>query len=120
MMLNLKKLTIFGIVASVFFSGIFCCCFSNTAQAEESVPSCHQTHETESSKNTEDCECDQTLAILEKESFKINPIEIVTLVSIKNQTGNETYFPIIKITNHDPPIIYDTIPLYIKHSVLRI
>lgn len=121
MKLNFKKLTILGLVTAVFFYGVFCCCFNNIAEAEEPVPSCHQTtHDTESSQNTEECECDEALAVIEKESHKINPLEVGSLLGIDCQIGSEIYLPIVKIANHDPPVIYDTTPLYIKHSILRI
>ena len=54
MKFNIKKISILGLVAMFFVSAIMCCCFTQTVQAEEPTPSCHQMeHETESPQNTE-------------------------------------------------------------------
>jgi len=108
-------------ITAVFFSAIFCCCLTDFAQAVEPVPSCHQTeHETDTSQHTEECDCDQSLAIIKKEAVLNSLLIDAIAFDIKLQTKSRIYFSPVVAVFQAPPLVYDTAPLYIKHSILRI
>jgi len=121
MKFNIKKLSILSLVALFFVSAIMCCCFTDTVQAEEPTPSCHQAeHETDSSQNIEECGCDQSMAIVKKDVALNDTLVAVATFVIEQQTGSQIYVPSFVAAYQAPPQFYDTLPLYIKHSVLRI
>ena len=122
MKLKHPKFTILFSITAVFFSAIFCCCLTDVAKAEEQpVPSCHQTTQgNELPQSAEECDCDQELAVLEQDIIKINPIEVVVLLYADTRVDYEFYLTALTFGDHAPPIIYDTSPLYIKHSTFRI
>lgn len=121
MKFSIKKLSILGLVTIFFVSAIMCCCFTHTVQAEEPTPSCHQTsQEKDSSKNTKDCHCDQSLTIAKKDVvFNTTIATIVTFV-VEPYANNQIYVSQLAVAYQASLQYYDTAPLYIKHSVLRI
>jgi len=121
MKLIIKKLSIFAFVGIFLFSVMMCCCFTNSAQAETQTPSCHQTtQDTESSQNTEECDCDQTLTIVKESPFLKDSMFQVSTISL-NELSNKHIFVFVKANVYQAPlIVYDTSPLYIKHSTLCI
>ena len=67
---NIKKLSILGLAGIFLLSVMLCCCFTDVVKAEEPALSCHQTtHDAESSQNTEECDCDQSLVTAKKITF---------------------------------------------------
>jgi len=107
-----KKSVIFVTASVVLFTAVMCCCLINPAQAKEAVPSCHQTaQETESSQNTDDCECDQSLVIIKKDVVLSNSLVKVTTLGIDQPTSNQNYFSPIVVAYHPSPQFYDTAPL---------
>jgi len=121
MKLNFKKLSILGLAGIFLFSAILCCCFTETVEAKESTPSCHQTtHDSESSQSAKECDCDHSIATTQKATFlKDSPVQVFTIILA--QLFSETSAVSAKVdVYHAPPLVYDTSPLYIKHSNLRI
>ena len=121
MKINLKKLSIFGLVAVFLISAFLCCCFTNTVEAQEPTPSCHQTtHGEQPSQETNECECDQTLATFKEATFLKNLLMQVTYVSVADFSNN-IFYVVSEINAYQaPPMVYETSPLYIKHSILRV
>jgi len=121
MKFNIKKLPILGLVGIFLLSAMMCCCFTNVVEAEELTPSCHQTeHKTDSSQNTEECGCDLSLAIIKKDVALNDTLVAVATFVIEQQTGNQFTISSFIVANQAPPQFYDTSPLYIKYSILRI
>ena len=121
MKLDIKKLSILGIVGIFLFSTILCCCFTQTVEAKELTPSCHQTtHESESSQSAKECDCDHSVATAQKATFlKDSLVQVFTITLV--QLFSETSTVSAKVdVYYAPPLVYDTSPLYIKHSNLRI
>ena len=91
------------------------------AQAEEITPSCHQTkHETESSQNTKECGCDQSLAIIKKDVSLQDTLVAAATFVIEQSTHSQMTVSSFVIAYQAPPQFYDVTPLYIKHAILRI
>ena len=118
---NLKKISIAGLAAIFLISMIACCCLTNTVEAQEPVPSCHQTtQDTESSQSTEECDCEQSLAMVKETTpLKASFLQIAT-ISLDQSSGNYSFISTKTGAYQAPPQFYDTSPLYIKHSTLRI
>ena len=121
MKFNLKNISSLGLIALFFVSAILCCCLTDTVQAEESTPSCHQTtHESGSSQSAEDCDCDYSLSTAQKATFLKSSLVQVSTVSL-DQLFSDDRFVSEKVNVYQAaPLVYDTSPLYIKHSNLRI
>ena len=121
MKLNFKKLSILGIVGIFMYSTVLCCCFTKTVEAEEPTPSCHQTtHESDSSQSTKECDCDHSMTIAQKATFLKNSLLQVSTITL-DQLFSDYSTISAKVDGYQaPPLIYDTSPLYIKHSILRI
>ncbi len=118
---NFKKLTIFSIILTILFAATFCCCLTGSSQAAESIPACHQSmDDNDASQNSDECNCNQSLAVLEKNVDNFNVLKVVSLLDIEKQVGQEFNGMRLIAKNHPPPMIYDTSPLYIKHTILRI
>jgi len=121
MRLNIKKLSILGIVGIFLFSTVLCCCFTKTVNAEELTSSCHQTtHESESSQSAKECDCNQSMTIFQEATFLKNSLVQVSTI-IPDQLFSDYSTISAKVDVYQaPPLVYDTLPLYIKHSNLRI
>jgi len=121
MKVDLKNILIFGLVSVFFVSAIMCCCFTDTVQAEELTPSCHQTEqETESSQNTEECGCDQSMAIVKKDVALKDSVIAVTILIFDQKPENRLSYSSRVVAYQAPLQFYDTSQLYLKHTVLRI
>ena len=121
MKVNLKSISILGLVAAFFVAAVMCCCFTNTVQAEEPTPSCHQAeNETASPQSTEECDCDHSITTIQKATFLNNSLMHVSTFSLDHLFSG--YRPIsAKVDGyHSPPLVYDISPLYIEYSNLRI
>ena len=121
MKLNFKKLSILGIVGIFLYSTALCCCFTKTVEAEEPTPSCHQTtHESDSSQSTKECDCDHSMTIAQKATFlKDSPVQVSTIPLDHLFSYTSTISAKVDVYQA-PPLVYDTSPLYIKHSNFRI
>jgi len=118
---NLKKLSILGIVGIFLLSTVLCCCFTTTVEAEEPTPSCHQTtHESESSNSAKECNCDHSMTIAQKATFLKNSLLQVSTIPLDQHFSDYSTISAKVDVYQAPPLVYDTSPLYIKHSVLRI
>ncbi len=121
MKFNLKNISILGLIALFFVSAIACCCLTDIVQAEESAPSCHQTtHDAESSQNTEDCDCDQSIAVIKNNNALNDTLLAFVIFTNVQQQSNQFFDSSPAVVTQAPLQYYDTAPLYIKHSVLRI
>lgn len=121
MKFNLKNISILGFIALFFVSAIACCCLTDTVQAEEPAPSCHQTaHESGSSQSAEDCDCDHSLSTVQKETFLKSSLVQVSTAPLDQLFSDDKSISEKVNVYQVPPLVYDTSPLYIKHSNLRI
>jgi len=121
MKFNLKKISILGLVAVFFVSAIMCCCFTDIVQAEELTPSCHQTtHESDSSKSMQECGCDQSLATVQNATFLKDSFLHTSPITLDQLISDYSTISAKVDVYQAPPLVYDTSPLYIKHSNLRI
>ncbi len=121
MKFNMRKITICWASALFFVAAISCCCVTKTVQAKEPEPSCHQTtHDTEPSDTTKECGCDQTFATVEEAKFLKDSLVQVAAVSFNQLLSNPiTIFEMVD-AYHPPPLVADTLRLYIKYSIFRI
>jgi len=121
MKLNFKKLSILGLVGIFLFSTILCCCFTQTVEAEEPTPSCHQTtHESESSQSAKECDCDHSVSTAQKATFLKDSLVQVFTIPLDQLSSVYSAISAKVDVYQAPPLVYDTSPLYIKHSNLRI
>ncbi len=120
---NFKKFVFCLLAVTVFFSGIFCCCLTDFAQAdtEEILPPCHQAaHSEEPTQSADECQCDDEIAILEKKPIEFDNFQIAALPIDSSDIGYKLHLTYLIYDYHAPPDSYNEIPLYIKHSILRI
>ena len=118
---KIKKCSIFVLAGIFIYSALICCCFTSIVEAEQIEPPCHQAaQDTESSKNSAECDCDQSNAmIIAPSSLKDTQSRVVYIPS--DQLSYEYFYLTAKVVAYQaPPLVYDPSPLYIKHSVLRI
>ena len=121
MNVNLKNISILGLVGLFFVSAIMCCCITKTVHAQELASSCHLTeHETDSRQNTEDCDCDQSSAILKKDIGLHNTFVTTAVLGIEQQSESQILYSSFGVAYQAFPQYYSTLPIYIKHSNLRI
>jgi len=118
---NIKKLSILGLVGIFLLSTALCCCITKTVEAEEPTPSCHQsTHDTESSNSTKECDCDYFMTTAQKATFLKNSLLQVSTIPLDQLFSDYSNIS-AKVDGYQAPtLIYDTSPLYIKYSILRI
>ena len=130
-----KKVLLSSLVLPFFLSTIFCCCVDEFAFASSTsqVDRCHShsdsdqnsfpEHSTDSEKQ-HDCQCAKIFNLADQSSnpqyiapvfynFDFHPIvEFIQRISPKSE---------VYLSFHSPPILEaDSVPLYLKHSVLRI
>jgi len=118
-----KNIIVLGLIFTFASASIFCCCIPDTAQASESVPECHQTsHQTHDSRNhnSEDCDCPNVISITIEKTNTHFELAKIAYGLIPTSYQEDTSFAPKIIAYQAPPIVYDTSPLYIKHSILRI
>lgn len=121
MKFNIKKLSILGLAGVFIVSAMLCCCFTNQVEAKEPVPSCHQTaQDSDSSNKTEECECDQSFATLKEYTQTKDALQQIATISLDQLHSRNFYISSEVDAYQAPPLIYDTSPLYIKHSILRV
>ncbi len=116
----MKKFFVVSILASFVFTGLFCCCIEDVVQAKEELPPCHQTSSTDDSHDSTDCECDLTMAVLQN-NVKSDQHVLAQSVFIPQNIELTKLSVVADIEAYQaPPLIYNSTPLYIKHSILRI
>ena len=121
MKLNFKKISILGLTAVFISSAVLCCCIIKTVHAKEHVPSCHQTsHEADSSDNLEECDCDQSFVIIEKSAVSNELSVKAELINIVQLNNVQIYHSPIIAVYQTSSQFNDSIPIFIKNSVLRI
>ena len=121
MKINLKNISILGLITFVFVSAIACCCITKTVQAQEPAASCHQSeHKTDSSHNTEGCDCDQLSAIIKHDIALNNTFGAVAALVIDQQSESQSLNSTLVAAYQTSPQFFDKLPIYIKHSNLRI
>ena len=119
-----KNIVVLVLAFAFVSASVFCCCISDTAQASEAIPECHQTdhktHDSSQDHNSEDCDCFNIISItIEKANSHFELTK--TLFGLVPPSYLEyILFVPTTIAYQAPPIVYDTLPLYIKHSILRI
>jgi len=119
--ISFKNVTIVGLVFTFALVSSLCCDPSKV-QAEDSVPKCHQTtQDSESSQShvNDSCCLDIVSLNLEKVNFHFEQTQIAKLIS---PIFTSTFSPIASNAEayQAPPHFYNTLPLYIKYSILRI
>lgn len=121
MKFKLPKFAVLGLVIPVFFSALFCCCLTDSLHAQEPEPSCHSTnHKNTTSQNAGDCVCDRSMAVIQNGAVMDMAVVKTVFPAVALQIHETLYAPVFERATQAPPVIYDTSPLYIKHSVLRI
>lgn len=122
MKLNLKTFSIFSLVGLFLVSTFVCCCVTSIAKAEEHKPSCHQTQQKADSSghNSNECDCDQSIAIIQGEELLSPSFNLIAFLRIDHQTVDIKPIAFKARAYQAPPRYNDTIPLYIKYSILRI
>lgn len=117
----IKILTISSLTIIFAFSALTCCCFIETVEAKEPVQSCHQTtDESNTTQDIKECGCDQTLTVVKKEFDSSNKFLNVMSLDVDQDMEDQISISSIFSAYQAPPICFDPIPLYIKHSILRI
>ena len=125
---NLKKISVFGLIALFILSGILCCCLSTAVQAQEPIPTCHQTsHNTDSPHSPKECGCMQKVGMLaHNEAFNIgfnsSPVfELKNITLLNGITSPTLHNPLLALNDRGSPetVIYST-PIYIRNSVFRL
>ena len=134
MIKELKKTIIFSLVFSVFFASFLCCCLTGVSHAnstdiksENMESHCHSNaSKTTNSKDSKDCECEHTAAILDVKGFDLlksnlslaKPHDDLFSQSVSfSKTTEETAI----LTEHSPPVAHKRAsPLYLEFSALRI
>lgn len=122
MKIILKKFSILGLIGFFLFSIMMCCCLTNIAKAQEPQPSCHQAaHETGSSQSaTEDCDCEDSIATLTDIFILKTSLTQITVFS-SGPRHNDVIPIVARVDAYQaPPSIHQAIPIYLKHSILRI
>jgi len=103
------------------FSAILCCCFVGTVHAQEPIPSCHQTtHQDDSAKDTQECDCDEALTVFKIEASNHFQLAQLVFLNIENFVSQLYSTSDTTVAYKSPPQIYETSSLYIKHSTLLI
>ena len=121
MKFSLKKILIFGLVAVFFVSVILCCCFTDTVQAKSPTPACHQTaQDTESSHKGETCDCDQSIAIIKKDVVVNDAVLSLAMFFVEQHPISHLLNSFVVLAYQVPQPFYDTLPLYLKYSILRV
>ena len=121
MKLTVKKLSILGLVAIFFVFIIMCCCFTDTVQAKSPTPSCHQTaQDTESSHKGEECDCDESIAIIKKDVVLNDVLLLLAMSFMEQQPERQLLNSFVVFAYQVPQPFYDTLPLTIKYSILRV
>jgi hypothetical protein len=127
----IKILGVTSLGVAIVFSAVFCCCVETTAQPAASVSCCAQgvegshSHSPAPQKSTDECGCSHILGLSTNRSFERAVIPSVDFhfslsalplahwmddLSIKNPLSE----------NSPPGTGKDLVPLYLKHSALRL
>ena len=119
-----KNIVVLVLAFTFVSASVFCCCISDTAQASEAIPECHQTdhktHDSSQDHNSEDCDCLNIISItIEKTNTHFELAKIAYGLVPLSYREYTSFVPTV-IAYQAPPTVYDSSPLYIKHSILRI
>ena len=124
MEVNSKKFFTLAFMVLFVISSVLCCCFTTVVSAKEIAQknSCHQTTDNKkTSHNTQDCACDQSLTSIETNLNIIpNDFSRIVIAALKTSLHYQPLKDSYSLSYTLLPQFYDTLPLYIKYSVLRI
>lgn len=121
MKLKLHKIAVLGLIIPVFLSAIFCCCLTDNLRAQEPEPACHSTnHQSETPQGTDDCACDRSMAVIQNGAVMDIAVVQAVFPAVGHQAPDRLEPVVLETAGHSPPLMLDTFPLYIKHSILRI
>jgi hypothetical protein len=122
MKLNLKTISILSLVGFFLVSTMFCCCFTKEVEAKQEQPSCHQTQQKSdtSQHDSEECDCDQSKAVIQDGEFFVPSWQGVILFTFDQPVLAVTSDSFERQAYQAPPPQRTTIPLYIQNSILRI
>lgn len=119
---GLKSLIISGIVFTLFFSSIFCCCLTENVHAEEQIPACHQTsQETNEPHDSDDCACRQAFTVPVYQKIEVSPWtqDVFQMAyDLKKETLSILQYSVAY--QAPPKIVTDTFPIYLRNSNLRL
>lgn len=113
---------IMTLTLTVFAFSIYCCCFNDVAHAKPQQPACHQTAHQKEAPKPHTCDCHKNILANDAKPVLIgNPFHVV-LPSIDQPISQLEPAAVLAFADapESPPGISASIPLYIRHSVLRI
>ena len=122
----LKTPLIFVLALTVFAFSIYCCCLVHPAQAKEETPTCHQTEQSqEQSHNPEECDCPAFMGIVlqgAEVDIHLALLNITNFSDILQHSGQQytPEFPESLSAHKAPLALEQSLPLYLKHSILRL
>ncbi len=125
-----KTVLISPVVFSLIFAPVICCCLSKSAHAAQTSQSPHcKLHHSQKNHSSQEhqCECPKLQGTLAKQNFDIIKSADIILSFLNEKTIlAQDFLSVIPnnhhlLAEHSPPELpLNSIPLYIKNSVLRI
>jgi hypothetical protein len=117
------------LILAFSFAAMFCCCLTNTPQAQalETLPPCHQTasSETDNSPVSQECDCEKQLRFTAVPSAVFSAVDLMEdfNFSINAVTKTETLSLASLFSygvNSPPGLFIASLPIYLKNSNLRL
>ena len=117
---------------SVFTLSVFCCCLSDVSYAQPetpaaSVPECHSHAASQEAPSQEECDCPQVISIAIQKSdtniqfTQLNTFKLGDIFSSSSSAQQILDDSAGLLAYQSPPQKYkEAVPLYLKHSILRL
>lgn len=126
-----RKTAILFVIPLLVIVSIVCCCFADKAQAaQQSTPSCHASDEAQQSDDvsgsSEECDCARATSILSQRILLTYNSNVSTFPNVKSilllkSIASDASFGAIAVLAHQgPPQLFDSLPIYLKNSNLRL
>ncbi|MCA9401729.1 MAG: hypothetical protein KC713_08885 [Candidatus Omnitrophica bacterium] len=121
----MKKIIYSTLSIAVAFFSIYCCCFSDLAQAKEpdiTMPACHHVHQKADETEERECDCQKDAVLISTLDVKSDHAEPDLFFSVVLNNLVNHHFQINNTVNKNgsPPETFHSPPLYIKHATFRI
>jgi hypothetical protein len=122
---TLNKISIFALTAVFLSATVLCCCLAKPVNAKQpaSSPSCHQTTSDAQPVRGEaqECCCGDSLTAMEEGAVIVDIVLPSISLGIDQPLFN---FKVASLNDQATypisPQVHDTLPLYLKHSILRL
>ena len=106
------------LILTVLVAGTFCCCLTNTVQAqEETLPPCHsQAGASQEDHNNQECECDQIQSLAAQKVFELHkadtqPVDVFdinillsSIIQIEREDAAQICLSYLKSSHNEPPL----------------